>query len=648
MFVCEEMSKRNRPRIWTLEYRKLDEQGLLWKCIGILLVGGVLVYFQVLFFDFLRWDDPANVSNNPYIKSPSLSGVIHFWQNAYWNLYIPLIYTLYSISAGISHVFFPEASHPSGLNPGVFHGLNLFLHLLNSILVLRLFRDLLSYERGSTYSDNWHYLAPLFGTLVFLLHPIQVETVAWISATKDLTYTFFGLLAIQNYLFFLNKRKVDEGERKERKRGSEFGTYVISLLCFSLALLSKPSAVCIPLFVLVLSYFGLKRPLKETATFLFPWLIICLPLIIYTKIQQPSSDIEYIADVWLRPLIALDSISFYLYKILFPLKLSAVYERSPQFIVESGQVYWTGLPALVLFLIGLVFWKRREFRIACVGILLLYVGLLPVSGLIPFRYQDYSTVADHYLYFPLIGFCLLVAWITMAFSQLKAVRLVVVLFCCLIAIRTSFSLRNWKDDEVFADFLLRYNRNSYVGLNVLGYQQMSKHEYEEAYKSLKKSLSIKPQSDSARKDFGALLFRMNRYDEAIEYFKQLSLEQPKNAEWRKNLGVLYYRKKMVNEAISSYLDAISINPNYGEVYQNLGFIYFNAKKPMKALNMYMKALSLGHVNPNVLNMIGVIYLRNKREREAIPYFERALRMDPSLQGVRSNLKLAVHMLGKKN
>ena len=357
------------------------------------------VFHQVGQFQYVDWDDTLHVCGNPYLDPVSVAHVLHFWLKPYHSLFIPVSYTAYSLLALIARQPIPLPAPEGGTtlyDPRVFHIASLALHLVNVLLVFGLLRRIVK--------NSW---AAFGGTLLFALHPAQVESVAWISELRGLLGSCFALLSLT--LSLRSALTPADPEEAARRRW----LYAGALACFVLALLSKPSTVVTPLFAVLLDAVVARRGLRPILRTLPGWGIAALGCIVMThSVQHVPADL--VMPWWQRPFIAGDALAFSLAETLLPLHLGIDYGRSPLFVMDHPWGYATWL---VPFGLGLLLWRlRRRFPMLGLGGLLFVAGLLPTLGFVPFLFQTYSTVADRYLYLALLGPSLMLAW---ALSQAR-------------------------------------------------------------------------------------------------------------------------------------------------------------------------------------------------------------------------------------
>src|SRR5437870_4658227 len=322
--------------------------------IGLLIALPLAVFWQTRNFYFV-WDDEVNVAKNPYLTALTLSNVKQFWQKPYESLYIPITYTVWAGIAPFARLS-TGSYYADELNPKPFHLTNLALHILNTFIVFTILAMLVR--------NDW---AACAGALFFALHPVQVEPVAWITGMKDVLSSLLSLVAIWQYLSY-SKAKMSLALTGSNKRGKSNSDpektaklegkaklhYIAATAVFIAAMLAKPTAVVTPAIALLLDYWALKRPLRDSALALAGWLVLAIPLVVGTKLAQPESELEFVTPLWARPLVAADALAFYLYKLSLPLSVAPDYGRVPELVIEKKWIYFTwAVPCAVAVLIWL-------------------------------------------------------------------------------------------------------------------------------------------------------------------------------------------------------------------------------------------------------------------------------------------------------
>lgn len=433
----------------------------------VLLVATLAVFWRVTDHSFV-WDDSDHIKENPYLNPVTSSHVLSFWQRPYQQLYIPLTYTVW---AAIGH--FSRDESPRGLHPGLFHLANLFLHALDALMVFVILRRLVGNE--------W---AAGAGALLFGVHPLQVEPVAWISGMKD---TLSGLLSLIAIWFYLQNKR---------------SHYVVGTLVFVLAMLAKPAAMVVPMVAGALDYWLLRRPLRHCVLLASGSIALTLPFILVTRVAQPDTEITFITPMWARPLVAADALAFYLYKLVFPVWLGPDYGRSPEWLLRQDWIYFTWiLPSAVLVLVWFAR-ERKPWLIASAGVFV--AGILPVSGLVPFVFQNLSTVADRYLYLSMLGPALALAWF-LADSRGKLVAALCILILALLGIRSAFQTQHWQNDITLFQHALRINPDSWLAHYNLGYTLARRGMVDDAIFHYREAVRINPDYPEAQNNLGIAL-----------------------------------------------------------------------------------------------------------------------------------------------
>jgi hypothetical protein len=334
----------------------------IWERLALItiLVITALVYRDIFSSPSLGWDDPSNIFNNPLYKFHVWWWV---WKEPYFGLYVPVTSTIWYALLKIGD----GSAWP-------FRILNIVLHLSNTVLVFRLL-DIFRERLGIT--QRWFLL---LGVALFALHPLQVESVAWISAGRDLLAAFFALLAA--IFYFKNKN------------------YWLTTAFFILALLSKPNVVVLPVALLILDWAFFERDWRRSSLRLLPWLGLSVIVTAMTQIGQ-GPHFQNLANWWQRPILMFDSFAFYFLKTFWPDPLAVNYAHTPEVLFARSH-WW--LPALIAFLVmsAIALWiilKDRPLSVLSWWA----VFLFPISGIVPFAYENIGGVADHYNYLPLVA-----------------------------------------------------------------------------------------------------------------------------------------------------------------------------------------------------------------------------------------------------
>jgi len=566
-----------------------------WAAVAPLLA--VVVFAQVARFEMLQYDDRTNVVENPHLNPVTMSGVARFWSAPYAGLYAPLTYTFFAGEALLAER--PATNNRSRhLDPRVFHLGNLLLHTGCVLLVFELLR--LSMGNNA---------AACAGACLFALHPLQVESVAWVTETKGLLAAFWGLAALALYVRFAQASASGEvlpARTGARPSGSFIGSpvwyYTAATAAFALALLSKPTAVAVPFVALVLDVGLLRRPWSKILPAVATWLAMAALLVLTTQRAQPAEAlaIEHV-ELWQRPLVAADALLFYLRKLVWPWPLGPDYGRTPSVALGSlvGKLAWLALAALAV----VITWLPGR-RVAWTALAIFAAAIAPVSGLLPFGFQGMSTVADRYVYLGMLAPTLLLAWGLSrgaprgAWGAVSAVLVVLAAF-------SFWQTSLWHDDgTLFAHNLQHVNGESHVAFNNLGYalerRAMAASTPGErtallqaAVEHFDRARQLRPEMDEAWQRLAYAQRRLGKLPEAEATFRQFLAQRPKSPTGHYNLGTLLAQQQRAAEAIVEFRAAIALRPDYANAWLELASQLAAERDLAGALDAFQQALAMG-------------------------------------------------------
>lgn len=445
----------------------------------------IFVWQWTLHNGFVMWDDDFNLYNNQLLKEGQWK---RFWTADYMGFYIPMTYTIWTFLGGIF-----------GLDsPLPFHTLNFIFHFVNTYLVFRWLSCLLIMTEDKAYlKSELKFWAPLLGAAVYMFHPLQVGAVAWNSGFRDLISHFWIFLT----LLLIFERPNEKG-------------LILAMITFFFSLISKPSSVYLSAFVFALCFLIPRAPRKKGYLFAGFALIMGLVFAYVTTAIQSHFMVGLPPPRYVdRPLIIWDTYSFYTWKFLLPIKLSADYGRTPERLLE-WQMYrdiWFWLP---LFLIPVVtfYWKR--WRALLIFGALWVIPIIPISGLVQFNYMRIATVADHYFIpsLPAMGF--LLANILIRYPKIWVKAAFVVLIVVWGGL-TSVRIPAWKDSESLFYSMLEVTPFSHSANNYLGYFAFEKRDWPKAEGFFRNALASQPNSGIASGNLAYSLLKLNRFPEVV-------------------------------------------------------------------------------------------------------------------------------------
>ncbi|HTW95991.1 MAG TPA: glycosyltransferase family 39 protein [Tepidisphaeraceae bacterium] len=400
--------------------------GLAETVLHVLLIMAVIgaVYGQCVAADFVTWDDNRLILNNPHITQGGIDGLIWHWEHPHEQLYIPLVYSVWWFVAAIA-----------GVKSAAFHLANLVVFSGSAILVYAILRMLVG--------RPW---AALMGAMIFAVHPLQVEPVAWATGMKDLLCTFLSLAAI---LLYLRPRY-----------------YIAATACFLAALLCKPSAVMVPFVAAAIDLLVVGRRWKYVVWHLAPWTAAAAAMAIITPfLQPPVTMVSY--PLWSRPLIACDALDWYMRKLIWPGAMTIDYGRAPQRVMtwHIMGVPWIALAWVIPVTMAVLLVYARRPVLSAAG-LIFVLPLVPVSGLQPFYFQLYSTVADRYANLSLLGPALGVAWL-LAVWNFRGRYWMICVVALMLAVNSAIEARYWRNDFALFGHAIAVNPDTTVGYSNL-------------------------------------------------------------------------------------------------------------------------------------------------------------------------------------
>ncbi len=596
----------------------------------------LMVFGPVIGHQFLAYDDPVNVYKNPFLQARSLDNLLHFWRYPYEGLYAPLIYTAFALTAWLPGMLtgnFTSAVIPKAW---LFHSVNLVFHLLSVLIVWHMLRLLLCQTQSDdSGADAEHQTLPLEwaaggGALLFAIHPLQVEAVAWVTGFKDVLFGFLSLMALWLYLRYIVEKATPV--TGQSLRGRQY--YGLATAAFGMALLAKPTAVVVPLIVWLLSLWGWQLSWREQIRGLLLWIAFSIAWGLLTRWIQPGTSLAFEPPVWARPLIAGDAVLFYLYKLILPLQFGPDYGRTPQHMLEHGWIFLTGLIPFVLF--GLLWLKRRKLSWLLTAFCLFIVGLLPVLGLISFAFQRHSTVADRYVYLAMLGPALALAW-GLARAKKKIAIVCGTAVIGLFLLRSIWLVPVWQNTIVFFQHALTVNPDSYLAHSNLGFALAEQGQDDQAIQHFTEALRLEPESAITYLNLGNAMDRQGKFEAAIHYYNEALRIVPNFARAHTNLGLSLAKQGDYEKALKHHREALRIEPRFAEAHHNLANVLARQGKFDIAEQHYTEALRLNPGFAKGHSSYAVALAMQKRFEEAQHHFSEALRLQPNSANAHANL-----------
>ena len=576
----------------------------------------LLAFWRLPSCDFISFDDTTFIVGNPHLRN-GFTGEALYWafsadlihDSPYSDYWQPM--TLLSRIADVT-LF--------GLHPGKHHASNLALHLINTWLILFLLNRM-----------TLHFWRSTFVAGLFALHPLHVESVAWVAERKDLLYSFFWLLSTWAYLRYVAQKTA--------------WRFVAVCCLFALALMSKPMAMTFPAVLLLLDFWPLKRTDGRLKN-LWPLLLEKVPLLVLaflsglislmarTEVHQQRNIFEILGNI---PV----SYVTYLVKTVVPTGL-AFYIPHPKDSLASIQILGS-IVVLIAITCGVVL-KRHVRPYWLVGWLWFLITLVPVIALPGIAW------ACRFTYLPLVGIFIGITWWACEHSFLQRYRgilpmtAVSILLAC--AITTYQQTLHWKDDFSLFGYALRVTKNNWMAHNNYGLALAKAGRIAEAKEQFERSIQLNPRFASAHHNLATVLVKERQFDRAMEEFGRALELNPNHSETHYNLAQLLAGAGKWNEAIQEYELAILHKPDYVDAFYNLGNLYMNLSQYDQAIDCYLQALKLEPALVQARNNLGIVYTRVGKLDEAFQQYQQALKIEPRAADIRCNLGLLLLRKGE--
>jgi protein O-mannosyl-transferase len=512
-------------------------RGAFFSCFAIAAVT-FIAFSSSLSDGFTNWDDEKYITNNPYLRNFSIDNVKNNVLFRY-GYYQPLTMLSYMVEFAAFQ-----------LRPAGYHFTNILLHCINALLVFALIFGL----------TGRHKIAVLV-SLLFALHPLRVESVAWVSERKDVLSSLFYFLSLLSYVRYL---------KNARRR-----SYLSCMLFFVLSLLSKPMAISEPLILMLIDYLMNKKPDKKNLlekTPFFAIAVLCAALAYAT--QKSAGAISEYPSFWLRVCVPFYGMLFYLVKTIVPAHLSAFYP----FPVNPGNGLKAQMLASPLLIVGIataVYYSRTCSKKAVFGALFFLVTIAPVLQIVPI---GKFLVAERYTYIPLIGVYFIFAeglasvYNTRLKNNPAAKKVSLTCLCLLLlayACATYQRCGVWKNslalwNDVIAQFPVAF------AYNHRGVAYHAKGDYNAAILDYTQAIALDPKYTVAYNNRGLSYKSIDNNDRAVDDYTQAIKLDATFAQAFMNRGVAYHAIGDYDRAIRDYSQAITLNPRYVKAYSDRG------------------------------------------------------------------------------
>ncbi len=563
-------------------------------------------FWQVTNNDFINFDGARYILDNHHVQNGlTVESVMWAFTTTRASNWHPLTW--------LSHMLDCQLF---GLNSGMHHLTNLLFHIANT-LILFLFLQ-------KTTGEFWKSASL---SLVFALHPLRVESVAWIAERKDVLSTFFWMLTLYAYSFYVEK--------------PNFKGYLSTIFLFTLGLLAKPMVVTLPAALLLLDLwpFGRARYLRSKEGEGVSFFYLIKEKIPFFILSAMSSVVTFLIMVQWDSALPLESLSIgprianalvayntYIGKMIWPGNLSVFYPH------PGGFSLWqvTGAAMFVLCITIVVIPLAKKYPYLFTGWFWYLGTLLPVIGLIQVFHQ---AMADRYTYVPLIGLYIIIIWGVP--DMLRGIRhlnkllalsmgvLTIILFVC-----TWKQVLLWRTDETLFSHALQLNENNWLAHNNLGAVYGSQKKFKQAFYHYNEALRIKPDYSMAHYNSGVASERLGITDKAVYHYNRAIEIFPSYVKAHNNLGIIYQKTGKLSEAYEHFKEALRLNPYHVNVHNNLGNTLFLMGRLDEAVDRFRQALTIDPDSAEAHNYLGRVFSKKNELHNAARHYNEALKIDP--------------------
>ncbi len=634
---------------------KLNQPALI--CV-LLALAVAAVYLPAVLLDFTNYDDPYYVTENPHVRDGFT------WANATW----AFTHTCVANWQPVTLLSYMLDCQIYGLNPAGHHLTSVTLHGANTI-ILFLFLQAVT---GAAWRSA--AVAALFG-----LHPLHVESVAWISERKDVLSTLFGLLSLWAYVKYVSKAEGRSGKEAE-VRSSKPETnpkfeirdarvyYAVSLAFLALGLMSKSMLVTWPCVMLLLDYWPLRRVTSvvcraegqvnaKNSNFdvrcfrrllieKIPFFALSVAMSVITVFTfREGKAVMALEDVPMGTRVLSATISYIVYirKLIWPANLSPIYPRNldwPMWEIVAA-------PLLLAVMTALAIWKRDRRPYLLAGWAWYLGTLVPVIGLVQIGSH---LIADRYTYIPAIGLMWIVVWLAADFAGARAWRRTFVTTAAAgglaaYTIAAQKQVMYWQNTETLFGHAVAATKNNYIALGGLAFYYAQLHDTREAEQCFRTALVMKPLSPILLQGLAAVLVDEGRYDEAIGYCQRALQSNSEVAAAHRTLALALLKQGNTKEAIPRYEESLRLEPENALAHYNLANALAREGQFAKAREHYQESIRLDPSSADAHNNLGYMLARENDLSGAVSQFRAAVAIQPDSWHARYGLAEALARQG---
>jgi tetratricopeptide (TPR) repeat protein len=581
----------------------LSKKHILFFITAAIVMSTLVAYEPIRHNGFVNYDDDKYIKENPTVS--------HAFTQPHFFMWLPL--------TSLSHILDCQLF---GLNPLGHHSVSVLIHIANALLLLWILTNI----TGAIWPSA-------FVAAVFALHPLQVESVAWVAERKNVLSGLFWLLTMAAYI------------RYARKPG--FGRYMLLLFVFGLCIMTKPVVVTLPFVLLLMDYWPLERiggpgfatatPGRQKAS--LKWLIIeKIPLLVMSAIL---SIITIIAQKSGKAVISLDIIPLdtrianvfssyikYIGKLLWPSGLAVFYPTSYPAVPKTTTAVYM-LLFILITAISIYIGRRRKYM--TVGWLWFAGTLVPMIGLVQAGYQ---VMANRYMYLSMLGLLIIIAMagkeLIAKYPRLKTIATImgVMSLSCLLVL-TRMQVRHWQNSLTLFEYALKTTKNNPVVETYYGCALFYEAgRLDEAEKHLSNAVRLSPTYAKAVSNLGRVYIEQGKTNEAISCFTNLLRQNENSADGHYDMALSLGMQKKYDEAIKHLARTLEIEPNYPDADNKMGIALLATGKPDDSIRYFDKALRINKDKSKVYGNLGTAYMRLGKYGPGIYNFNKAVEQKP--------------------
>lgn len=588
--------------------------------LGVALIT-FLVFARTLQNGFVSWDDDKNFVTNPYYRGLGLTQLRWMWTTFHLGHYVPLSW----MTLGLDHAIW-------GMNPVGYHLTNLLLHTANAVLLYLIANRLFAFtDHADGRHDLRRVLPATLAALLFAVHPLRVESVAWATERRDVLSALFFLSSILLYL-----RSRDAGTGK---------SYWIALLAFACALLSKGTAVTLPAILFILNIYPLRRLGGDAGWWSDETRRVYRELAPFFALSAAASAMTLLALQHLDQLgvsgklaVSAYSLAFYVRKMVAPVGLSPLYAMPATIDATAGR--YLAAYCVALALCGAAWFSRRRSPAAAAAWAAFVVVLFPLLG---FVQNGPQLAADRYTYYAAPALTLLAAAALFHYARPAVATSVAAVALAWLAVLTWRQTHVWHDSETLWTQVLNVEPESPIGRNNWGNIVAARGQWDEAVQQYERAVQTSPRYAEGHNNLGVALSHVGRLGEAVAQFRDALAIDPRYADAQNNWGVATIQQGDADGAMEHYRLALAINPSNADAHTNWGNALVRIGRPADAERHYEEAITLRPDHADAHLNWGVALARQGKLAEAITQFRQALAINPNHAEAKEYLARALQL-----